>query len=140
PALVPAFGGDPVAARRRPGRGRLQAARALVSGRDVRRLWPPDGGGRAGGAGEGGLADREGSVLVTGSCWVTHADRARWQQQAAGELAAILDEGAGLPLIAWTVAAAGASLAGQVTGAGARAAFAAWRQALALDAVLQTAV
>jgi hypothetical protein len=53
-----------------------------------------------------------------------------------------LDEGAGLPLIAWTVAAADGSLAGQVTGAGAgaRAAFAAWRQALAMDHVLETAV
>jgi hypothetical protein len=77
---------------------------------------------------------------VTGSSWVTHGDRARWQQQAARELAAILDEGADLPLIAWTVAAAGGSLAGQVTGAGARAAFAAWRQALALDDVAETAV
>jgi hypothetical protein len=76
---------------------------------------------------------------VTGSCWVSHADRARWQQQAARELAAILDEGAGLPLIAWTLTAAG-GVAGQVTGAGARAAFAAWRQALAMDDVLEAAV
>ena len=35
--------------------------------------------------------------------WVTHADHARWQLQAARELAAILGDFADLPLLAWTV-------------------------------------
>ena len=39
--------------------------------------------------------------------WVTHADHARWQLQAARELAAILGEFGGLPLLAWTVVPAG---------------------------------
>jgi hypothetical protein len=77
---------------------------------------------------------------VSASSWVTHADRGRWQQQAVRELAAILDEGAGLPPLAWSVGPAGGSLAGQAGGAGARAAFTAWRQALAMDDVLETPV
>lgn len=76
---------------------------------------------------------------MTGS-WGTHADRARWQQQAARELAAILDDGAGLPLIARAAGPAGGSLTGQVTGAGARAAFAAWQQALGMGEVPEAAV
>jgi hypothetical protein len=72
--------------------------------------------------------------------WITQADRAGWQQQAARELAVILEDCGGLPLLAWTVGPAGGSLAGQVTGAGACAAFAAWRQALALGDVLETSV
>jgi hypothetical protein len=73
---------------------------------------------------------------VTGLSWVTQADRARWQQQAAGELAAILVACAGLPCIAWTVGPAGAVLAGQVNGLAppgrVRETFSAWRTALAL--------
>lgn len=69
--------------------------------------------------------------------WITQADRARWQLQAARELAAILGGCGGLPLITWTVAPGGAVLAGKVNGpapAGqVRAAFAAWREALALE-------
>jgi hypothetical protein len=53
----------------------------------------------------------------------------------------VILEGCGdLPLLAWTVGPAGGSLAGQVTGAGARAAFAAWRRALAMNDVLDTPV
>jgi hypothetical protein len=73
---------------------------------------------------------------VTGG-WVTQADRARWQLQAARELAVILGDCAGLPLITWTVAAGGAVLAGKVNGPASagqvRATFAAWREALALE-------
>jgi hypothetical protein len=74
--------------------------------------------------------------VVTGG-WVTGADRARWQLQAARELAVILGDCDRLPLITWTVASGGAVLAGRVNGpvpAGqARATFAAWREALALE-------
>jgi hypothetical protein len=76
--------------------------------------------------------------VVTGG-WVTRADRERRQRDAVRELAAILDGCDGLPLIAWTVGAAGGSLTGQVAGAGGRAAFTAWRQALAMDDVAETA-
>lgn len=74
---------------------------------------------------------------MTGAAGVTQADRARWQQQAAAELAAILAAHAGLPCIAWTVGPAGAVLAGRVNGlapAGrVREAFSAWQAALALE-------
>lgn len=81
------------------------------------------------------MVHREGSVLVT---WeITQADRAGWQRQAVRELASIIEDCAGLPLIAWTVGPAGPVLAGRVNGllaAGqARAVFAAWRAALALE-------
>ena len=69
--------------------------------------------------------------------WITQADRARWQLQAARELASILGGRDDLPLITWTVASGGAVLAGKVNGpapAGqARAALAAWREALGLE-------
>ena len=55
---------------------------SLLGNRDVFGLRAPDGGGRAGGAGEGGLVHREGSAVVTGG-WITQADRSRWQQRAA---------------------------------------------------------
>ncbi len=68
---------------------------------------------------------------------ITQADRARWQRQAAAELAAILDECRDLPLIAWTVGPAGSVLVGQVNGlspaARVREVFGAWRLALALE-------
>ena len=73
--------------------------------------------------------------------WITQADRNRWQQRAARELAAILDDCDGLPLITWTVSPDG-GLAGQVTGLAPgtiRDVFTAWRQALAIDDVLETA-
>jgi hypothetical protein len=67
---------------------------------------------------------------------ITHADQAGWQARAAAELARILAEHRGLPVIAWTVGPAGATLTGRV-GAVApatrvRAAFDAWRVALGL--------
>jgi len=68
---------------------------------------------------------------------ITQADRVRWQRQAVRELAAIIEDCAGLPLIAWTVGPAGSVLAGRVSGlfpAGqTRAVFAGWRAALALE-------
>jgi hypothetical protein len=74
--------------------------------------------------------------VVTGLSWVIQADPARWQRQAAAELAAILDVHPGLPAIAWTVGPAGCVLAGRVNGlapAGhVRDVSGAWRAALAL--------
>jgi hypothetical protein len=67
---------------------------------------------------------------------VTHGERAAWQLRAAGELARILDAHRDLPVIPWTVGAAGSVLVGQIfgtpTAAGARASLEAWRVALAL--------
>jgi len=75
--------------------------------------------------------------------WITHADRAGWQRQAVRELAAILDDCDDLPLIAWTVGSSG-GLSGRVAGpesaAGAREAFAVWRQALGMSDVLEAPV
>jgi hypothetical protein len=76
---------------------------------------------------------------VTGG-WITQADRGRWQREAVRELASILDAHPGLPLISWAVGPAGSSLAGRVPGAGARAAFTAWQQALGLDDVLEVPI
>jgi hypothetical protein len=77
--------------------------------------------------------------VVTGG-WITQADRSRWQQQAAAELAAILAVHPDLPVIAWTVTASGGALSGQVlaSAAGRRRLFARWRQALGLDQVTET--
>jgi hypothetical protein len=77
--------------------------------------------------------------VVTGS-WITQADRSRWQQRAAAELAAILDAHPGIPVIAWTVTASGGALSGQVLAPAARrrGLFAQWRQALGLDEVTGT--
>ena len=99
----------------------------------------PDGRGRAGGAGEGRLADRAGGDLVTGG-WISQGDRSRWQQRAAGELAAILAAHPGIPVIAWTVTASGGALSGQVLAPAAvrRGLFGQWRQALGLDEVTET--
>lgn len=69
--------------------------------------------------------------------WVTHADHARWQLQAARELAAILGDFGDLPLLAWTVVPAGPLLSARLTGpapAGqVRGTLAAWREALGLE-------
>ena len=46
--------------------------------------------------------------------WISQGDRSRWQQQAAGELALILAALPDIPVIAWTVAASGGALSGQV--------------------------
>ncbi len=72
--------------------------------------------------------------------WVTQADRVRWQQRAAGELAAILAAHPDMPVIAWTVTASGGALSGQVLvpAAGRRSLFRQWRQALGLDEVTET--
>jgi hypothetical protein len=76
---------------------------------------------------------------VTGG-WISQGDRSRWQQQAAGELALILAALPDIPVIAWTVAASGGALSGQVLAPGAvrRGLFAEWRLALGLDEVTET--
>jgi len=80
---------------------------------------------------------------VTGAGQITQADRARWQREAARELAAVLDAHDDLPVIAWTIGPAGGGLSGRIGGlapaASVRAAFTAWQQALALDDVVETA-
>jgi len=74
---------------------------------------------------------------VTGALEIIQADQARWQRQAAGELARVLDAHPGLPAIAWTVGPAGCVLTGQVNGLAppgqVRDVFDAWRAALALE-------
>ena len=69
--------------------------------------------------------------MVTGGR-ITQAGRARWQQRAAAELAAILAGHPDIPVIAWTVTASGGALPGQVLApaAGRRGLFGEWRQAL----------
>jgi hypothetical protein len=76
--------------------------------------------------------------VVTGG-WITQADRSRWQQRAAAELAAILAAHPDMPVLAWTVTAAGGALSGQVLApaGGRRVLFAEWRQALGLDEVTE---
>jgi hypothetical protein len=76
--------------------------------------------------------------LVTGGR-VTQADRSRWQQRAAAELAVILDAHPGIPVIAWTVTASGGALSGQVLVPSPvrRGLFAQWQQALGLDQVTE---
>lgn len=68
--------------------------------------------------------------------WDPQLEQWLWQRRAVGELAAILAAHRDLPVIAWTVAAAGCTVAGQVNGlapAGqVRATFAGWRAALGL--------
>lgn len=85
------------------------------------------------------MADREGSAVVTGG-WITQADRSRWQQRAAAELAAILAAHPDIPLLAWTVTASGGGLSGQVLAPAAarRELFGRWRQALGLDSATAT--
>ena len=77
--------------------------------------------------------------MVTGG-WITQAGRARWQQRAAAELAAILAGHPDIPVIAWTVTASGGALSGQVLApaAGRRGLFGEWRQALGLDDATET--
>jgi hypothetical protein len=68
--------------------------------------------------------------------WITHADQARWQMQAARELAAILGDFGDLPLLVWTVVPAGplleARLIGPTPAGRARDMLATWREALGL--------
>jgi hypothetical protein len=65
---------------------------------------------------------------------ITHGEQAAWQRRAGGELAAILQTHRDLPIIAWTVGSAGATLVGQVNGLApaveVRATFEVWRSAL----------
>jgi hypothetical protein len=77
--------------------------------------------------------------VVSGG-WITQADRSRWQQRAAAELAAILAAHPGIPVIAWTVTASGGALSGQVLApaAGRRGLFGQWRQVLGLEQVTET--
>lgn len=72
--------------------------------------------------------------MVTGG-WITQADRSRWQQRAATELAAILAAHPDIPVLAWTVTASGGALSGRVLAPSAarRGLFAQWTQALGLD-------
>jgi len=71
---------------------------------------------------------------VTGG-WISQADRSRWQQRAAAELAVILAAHPDLPLLAWTVTAAAGGLSGQVLfpAEGRRELFGQWQRALALE-------
>ena len=65
----------------------------------------------------------------------TPSDWAGWQRHAAAELAAVLDTHRDLPLIAWTIVPAGATLIGRVNGLApskARQVFDLWRVALTL--------
>jgi hypothetical protein len=77
--------------------------------------------------------------VVTGG-WITQADRSRWQQRAAGELAVILAAHPDLPVLAWTVTASGGALSGQVLapGKGRRVLFAQWQRALVSDEAAET--
>ena len=77
--------------------------------------------------------------MVTGG-WITQADRSRWQQRAAAELAAILAAHPGIPVLAWTVTASGGALSGQVLAPAAsrRGLFGQWQRALGLDEVTET--
>jgi hypothetical protein len=77
--------------------------------------------------------------VVTGG-WITQADRSRWQQRAAAELAAILAAHPDLPVLAWTVTASGGTLSGQVLAPAAsrRGLFGQWRQALGLNEATET--
>ena len=72
--------------------------------------------------------------------WITQADRSRWQQRAAAELAAILAAHPDLPVLAWTVTASGGALSGQVLAPaeGRRGLFVRWRQALRLEDATET--
>jgi len=67
---------------------------------------------------------------------ITQAVRAGWQQQAARELAAIVDLHRDLPIIDWTIGTAGAVLIGHVPGLASggqvRRVFDTWRTALML--------
>ena len=72
---------------------------------------------------------------MTGALEIIRADRARWQRQAAAELARSWTV-PGAPAIAWTVGPAGCVLAGRVTPGPGRAGpggVRAWRAALALE-------
>jgi len=75
---------------------------------------------------------------VTGG-WITQADRSRWQQRAATELAAILAAHPDVPVLAWTVTASGGALSGQVLAPATsrRGLFGQWQRALGLEEVIE---
>jgi hypothetical protein len=75
---------------------------------------------------------------VTGG-WISQADRSRWQQRAAAELAVILAAHPDLPVLAWTVTSSGGALSGQVLApaAGRRELFGQWQHALGLGEVAE---
>jgi hypothetical protein len=77
--------------------------------------------------------------VVSGG-WITQADRSRWQQRAAAELAAILAANPDLPLLAWTVTASAGGLSGQVLAPASdrRGLFGQWQSALGLEDVTKT--
>jgi hypothetical protein len=77
--------------------------------------------------------------VVTGG-WITQADRSRWQQWAAAELAAILAAHPDIPVLAWTVTASGGALSGQVPASDEdrRGLFWQWHRALGLEEVTET--
>ena len=73
---------------------------------------------------------------------ITHGERAGWQRRAAAELAGSSTPTADLPLIAWTVGTAGATLVGHVNGlapaTGVRQVFNLWRVALTVTEPSET--
>ena len=73
---------------------------------------------------------------------ITAGERAAWQRRTARELAVILEAHRDLPVIVWTVAAAGATLVGHVTtlvpGGRVRQVFDLWRAALMLTEHYET--
>jgi hypothetical protein len=73
----------------------------------------------------------------------THGQRAGWQRRAAAELTAILAAHRDLPVIAWTLGPAGATLIGHVNSFASaqqvHRVFNAWRAALGLSEQRQTA-
>lgn len=78
----------------------------------------------------------------SGGSWITQADRAEWQRQAAGELVKILAKCADLPAITWTITPGGhltGHVGKQTDPGGGRAAFSAWRRALRMDDVQEVA-
>jgi hypothetical protein len=72
--------------------------------------------------------------VVSGG-WITQADRSRWQQRAAAELAAILAAHPDLPVLAWTVTASGGALSGQILAPAVirRGLLGQWQRALGLE-------
>jgi hypothetical protein len=89
-----------------------------------------------------GQEHRPSGGAAWGGSWITQADRAEWQRQAARELVKILAECAGLSAITWTISSGG-HLTGRVVKQpdpdGGRAAFSAWRRALRMDDVQEVA-
>ena len=91
-------------------------ARPRLDHHHDRHLRPSDRRGRPRDFGGRGLVHRAGGAAVSSLFEITHADRVRWQRRAAAMLATILNEHTDLPLIAWLVGTAGASLVGRVDG------------------------